>query len=275
MKYVGHALVDLGRLEAARAMLDGALEQIGPVDETVRDAGSREVLGEALSILARIEYQDGRPRSALSTAERAARLYAHASVSDAIDLAPLVAVWSRLDLGMPIEPDMALDPRRTEPARQEILAVQALSAGRPGVAAGAFERAADLWRGRSFGGLLRCRWAQGDSLRCAGEVTRAVRVLEDAEELACDHGYAGQLARIERTLRLCGKRRSAPRRRTESLLTGREQEVLVLVGHGLSNEAIARRLGVGRPTVVRLVRNASRKLGAETRAQAAVLAANA
>jgi DNA-binding CsgD family transcriptional regulator len=48
--------------------------------------------------------------------------------------------------------------------------------------------------------------------------------------------------------------------------------VLELVAEGLANDEIARRLGLGRPTVVRLIRSAQQKLGAGSRAQAAALA---
>jgi len=74
-----------------------------------------------------------------------------------------------------------------------------------------------------------------------------------------------------RSLRLAGVRRDAPRVRTGAL-TGRELEVLELVAEGLVNDEIARRLGIGRPTVVRLIRSAQQKLGAGTRAHAAALA---
>jgi len=47
------------------------------------------------------------------------------------------------------------------------------------------------------------------------------------------------------------------------------------VERGLNNTEIARQLGLGRPTVARMLSNAMLKLGAETRAQAVVLAADA
>ena len=81
------------------------------------------------------------------------------------------------------------------------------------------------------------------------------------------------LGRVRRSLRLSGESRPAPRGSGAHGLTAREHEVLALVGDGLSNAEVARRLGLGRPTVERLVASASTKLGARSRLQAAALAA--
>jgi DNA-binding CsgD family transcriptional regulator len=86
-----------------------------------------------------------------------------------------------------------------------------------------------------------------------------------------EHAHRPLLDRTRRSLRLAGERREAPRQRA-GVLTGRELEVLELVGEGLANDEIARRLGLGRPTVVRHIRSAQQKLGAGNRAQAAALA---
>jgi DNA-binding CsgD family transcriptional regulator len=78
------------------------------------------------------------------------------------------------------------------------------------------------------------------------------------------------VVRAQRSLRLAGVLRSAPRALDRSgLVTGREREVLDLVAQGLSNAEIGRRLGVGRPTVRRLLENARGKLGATDRVEAA------
>ena len=66
--------------------------------------------------------------------------------------------------------------------------------------------------------------------------------------------------------------RALPGVQGTTLLTAREHEILGLVGDGLANIEIARRMGLGRPTVARIVSNAMAKLGAETRAQAVALA---
>jgi DNA-binding CsgD family transcriptional regulator len=52
-------------------------------------------------------------------------------------------------------------------------------------------------------------------------------------------------------------------------LTAREAEVVTLVEQGLTNVEISRRLGLGRPTVARLVASAMGKLGVERRTQLA------
>jgi DNA-binding CsgD family transcriptional regulator len=68
--------------------------------------------------------------------------------------------------------------------------------------------------------------------------------------------------------------RGIPRRVEElarsGLVTDRERQVLDLVAQGLTNAQIARSLGIGRPTVRRLLETARGKLGAANRVAAAV-----
>ena len=66
--------------------------------------------------------------------------------------------------------------------------------------------------------------------------------------------------------------RLRPREASGVVLSRREIEVLHLVGDGLSNRSIARRLAIGEATVKKHVAAARRKLGADNRAQAALLA---
>jgi DNA-binding CsgD family transcriptional regulator len=54
-------------------------------------------------------------------------------------------------------------------------------------------------------------------------------------------------------------------------LSGREREVLTLVGQGLSDTAIGARLGISPRTVEAQLASARRKLGARTRHQAAAM----
>ncbi len=54
-------------------------------------------------------------------------------------------------------------------------------------------------------------------------------------------------------------------------LTARETDVVELVARGLTNAEIGRRLGLGRPTVARILASAMGKVGLERRAQLAAL----
>ena len=58
----------------------------------------------------------------------------------------------------------------------------------------------------------------------------------------------------------------------ESRLTGREQEVLELIGRGLPNKLIARELGIAEKTVKTHVSAILAKLGVTDRTQAALYA---
>jgi len=73
----------------------------------------------------------------------------------------------------------------------------------------------------------------------------------------------------------CAYRRTGidPVRETGRLkeLTGREKEVLLLLGTGLGNRQLARELGIAERTVKAHLARIMEKLGQETRLQAAVL----
>ena len=67
-----------------------------------------------------------------------------------------------------------------------------------------------------------------------------------------------------------GWRARPPRSGSNGLLTAREHQVLKLVGAGATSTEVGATLGVARSTVDSHVRSAMRKLGASTRAQAAL-----
>jgi DNA-binding CsgD family transcriptional regulator len=153
----------------------------------------------------------------------------------------------------------------------ESRAIAALTAD-PMEAATAFGEAAELWAPYSRRGELRCRWGQGQALGRADHRDDAVEALRSVEAEAQALGHLMILGRIRRSLRTMGERRTAERTVEATGLTGREREVLDLVGQGLTNAQIGTRLGVGRRTVVAMLGSASAKLGAVSRAQAASLA---
>src|SRR3954469_18962735 len=121
-----------------------------------------------------------------------------------------------------------------------------------------------------------CRWALGEAERRAGRRDDAVATLAAALADATGMGAGPPPVRVPRSLRLAGVRVPVGRRTAASTalgLTSREQELLDLVGRGLTNVEIARRLGLGRPTVARVVASAMDKVGAARRAQLAAFAA--
>jgi DNA-binding CsgD family transcriptional regulator len=133
----------------------------------------------------------------------------------------------------------------------------------------AFRRAADLWRGHVLRSELRCRLGEGEAALRGGNVARARRLLLDAERRAQDVGFISLLGRIHASLRRAGIARSAARTRNIDGLSGREREILMLVGEGLHTADIVRRLGLSRSTVDGLVVSARAEIDARTRVQAA------
>lgn len=111
-------------------------------------------------------------------------------------------------------------------------------------------------------------------MRSAGRRDAAAERLSAALELSTAAGFELVSARIRRSLRQAGVR--GPSEHVPAAagmrLTRRESELLALAGRGLTNIEIARRMGLGRPTVARILSNAMVKLSAGSRAQAVALA---
>ncbi|RIV37603.1 response regulator [Micromonospora radicis] len=100
------------------------------------------------------------------------------------------------------------------------------------------------------------------------ELLRAIRVVAGGEALLSPQATTALVSRF-----LTELRSSSPHRIPGlDLLTEREQQVLVLVAHGLSNDDIADRLFVSPLTAKTHVNRAMTKLNARDRAQLVVLA---
>lgn len=251
------ASIDLGRHRRAREL----------TDELARRAAGEGHERQRLWTLADAEFWAGRPREAIAAAEELLTRFPQETST----FAHLTRAWAYADLGIdPGRPSVAPRSALLAGARPELEGVWHLVQGRHGKAAELFTEAAARWAHRHVRGELRSLWATGEALRRAGRDCALERLLA-AERRAIEHAHRPLLDRTRRSLRLAGVRRDAPRQRA-GVLTGRELEVLELVAQGLVNDEIARRLGIGRPTVVRLIRSAQQKLGAGTRAQAAALA---
>lgn len=101
-------------------------------------------------------------------------------------------------------------------------------------------------------------------------------VLSDDLALAADHAIAGVLPRDVPASRVtaavaaiaAGLHVRMPPARRPALLTPREAEILALVADGMSNKAIARRLGISAHTVKYHLEAVFTKLGVNSRAEA-------
>ena len=259
--YVCQLLADVGRPDEAVAMGRSLVAAAHPTWQS---------LGNALWALADAQLAAGDARDALASSDEALERFGNEGPTAFLQVS---RAWAHHDLNLTLEaPTVVAAQPIVQGAPLELQGIELLVAGENRKASERFHAASEAWHGRHFRGELRSIWAAGEALRRAGETAAAVERLEHAEQLAIAHDALTFLRRIRRSLRLSGVNRSAERTRSGSL-TGREREVLWLVGTGLSNDVIARRLGIGRPTVARLVQSGSRKLGARSRMQAAVLAA--
>lgn len=258
--YVGQAFADAGRLDEARSLVDDLVATAHP---------SWDDLGNALWCRTDVEYWSGRAQEAVTAADEALGRFGRTGPTSFLQVS---RAWALVDIGRVPDhvPDMD-DRPIIAGAIPEVEALRSLATGHHADAAALFRRAAVAWAGRHMRGELRSRWGEGEALRRNGApslaVERLLKVEADAERL----GFVPLLGRIRRSLRLLGVRRSVPRR-VAAGLTGRERELLGLAGDGHTSADIARRLGVGRPTVDRIIASAMLKLGADTRAQAAALA---
>ncbi len=264
------ALVDLGRAEDAA----GRLRHL---QETVAD--DAVALGGVGHIVAEGALWAGRPEAALREVER----YRALDLGDhpTSRLVDDVAGWAAIDAGVALPARLATGDAEgmLAGAALERDAIETLAAGDPGAAASDFDAAAQRYAGVHRRGELRARWAAAEARRRSGDPDAAIAALEALEREALDQGFEPLAGRIRRSLRLAGVRRAATRgdgdataqddrpTRAGPRLTSREREIVGLVAGGASNVEIARRLGLGRPTVARLLGSAMDKLGVDSRAQ--------
>lgn len=125
---------------------------------------------------------------------------------------------------------------------------------------------------RSLGQALRLAESEGHVRAVLDEGEAVVAMLERARERGVRPEYAARL--LEHRDGCCEdtpEPQGAPKRRAGPL-TDRESQVLALLGRGFSNRHIARELVISEGTVKYHVHNVRRKLGAQSRAQAVVLA---
>jgi len=257
------ALVHLGELETA------ALGLVG-VSATLTD----DYFGAGEWHLAQAELAMWSGLLGRAEEEAHAALTVRAPVAGGEVQATLARDWARLDAGRPLDPPHDPPPMRSlAGAAAEARGIRLRAAGEHDAAGAAFREAADLWAGFNVPKELLCRWADGDSLRLAGAPDAARERLGSALIRCTALGFVPLAARIRRSLRMMGVRLPTPRRDgglLEQRLTGREREIVALVERGLTNVEIARRLGLGRPTVARTLASAMGKLGTDRRTQLAV-----
>ncbi|MFF2654434.1 response regulator [Streptomyces sp. NPDC058045] len=102
-----------------------------------------------------------------------------------------------------------------------------------------------------------------------GELVHAVRTVASGESMLDPRTTSRVLARLRDCE--CGADRAAEAD-GEHGLTGRERDVLALIGEGLTNREIGRRLHLAEKTVKNAISRLLAKLGVERRVQAAVAA---
>jgi DNA-binding CsgD family transcriptional regulator len=246
------AQVDLG-------LVDAGLETTAAIEGLGSDRGhSNYHLVRSWAFLEVRRYDD------VLVEEKAFRDYENDAAR--IAFATPVFAWAARETGAPHPKAPDVRPRGLlGGALREVDAIALLRAEEHAAAAVAFASAAEAYEGTHRRAAARCRWAHSESLRLAGDPA-ATNALVDAEAYARDLGLVHVVSRCERSLRALGVRRSAATARTDSSpLTAREHEIVMLAAEGLTDKAIAARLGIAHRTVQTLLANARRKVGAENR----------
>jgi DNA-binding CsgD family transcriptional regulator len=255
------ALTYLGDFDLARASVELAA---GAMHGDLADKGER------LMTELEMAYWSGATERAAELADELTELGAGSLANLALPL--LTGAWADLDLGRPLRDVPLVDFPALAGLPLEVQGINHLATGAFDDAAARFDQAAEAWASYITPRELVCRWATGESLRRAGDTAEAVERLQVSLGRAEEIGFEPLAARARRSLRMAGVRVSASPRGSAGdgiALSRRETELVRLVEQGLSNIEIARRLGLGRPTVARMMASAMGKLGVDRRAQLA------
>ena len=264
---------------AGRGLALALFDRADEADRAFADAWATRVDGAAgrsalLAAWAEASLWAGLPRRAL---ERAAAALSAASGDAQRVLPSLTRAWAELELGRRPAPGPA-DAAPAKPRRRSTRAPR-----RRGPCGRSMARRHGGVRGREPAVGRAQRPARSSS--AAGRLARPGDARGDPDVAAClratlDAAVAigFRAPRRARPVARSGSPGSGqPRlrggRAAGDPLTARERQVLELVERGRTNSEIARRMGLGRPTVARILSNAMTKLGALSRTQAVILAA--
>ena len=255
---LGYALAALGDDDGAVAVLEDAARLAATADGKQWIAWAR----------AEGEWLAARPRGALG-----ASAHADGRSSTMLVALKVADAWAAVELGAPLP---ALRDAISSPTgrglHEQLVALHAWAAGDAERAQTAFAAASDQLAPYHVVDAIRCRWGEGRAALARGDVAGARTRLLVAEAAAEACGIVPLRRRIGASLRAAGLHRAAARGAAGSL-SWRQREVLALVARGLTTREIAARLGIADPTVETILRSAMRRLGARTRRQAAVMAA--
>lgn len=254
------ALGILGRLDEAEA----SLAQLEP--SVTDDFVGR---GELKAALADLALWGGTPDRAIALVGEV--LTIPPPIHGAYALPGITRAWAQFELGNVPAPVGGIAPTRIMAgAMPELRGLDLLARGDAVAASLEFAEGTQMWAGFNAPRALVCQWAEAEALRRAGRV-EAIERLDQAHVAAVAAGFEPLAARVRRSMRQAGIRITTSDRSSRMVgiqLTARERELMSLVGRGLTNIEIARRMALGRPTVTRILSNAMSKIGAESRAQA-------
>ena len=196
--------------ELAEAALALSLADTGEVEQALarlqlRGAPAAAVSPLAAWVRAEVQWQAGRPAASLAWLSSTVDPPPSESVAAAA-VWPLRA-WCLWETGRRM-PTASAHGAAQHPfaiaAGEEEAAVRLLAAGAPGQAVAAFAGAAERYEGQAVRAEVRCRWAEGESARLAGDAELAVARLDGALALAESARLVPLQDRARRSLRALG-----------------------------------------------------------------------